>query len=354
MTSPIERHRGLDLDDVIELQRRSCEKAGSALYAEVLAAMAADYSAGGVVARLLDPHADNAMANAVPLRLLGGLHRLILDGREPALAEWFPSAGGTRRTPIAAAAIESITRHEATLAAGMTDGVQTNEVGRAASLVGAFHEVAARTGLPLRCLEVGSSGGLLQHWDRFAYDNRGRQWGDPESPIRFVDAWTGAGPRWADVEVVERRGCDVAPIDVTTDEGAVRLRSFLWPDQLERRTRLDAAIEVARRDPAPIDRADAGEWIADQLAEPRPGVATVVFHSIVLQYLPRPTFRRLRDELVAAGARASADAPLAWLRMEPAGDHADVTLRCWPGGVDEVLATTAYHGPPVVWPPSRN
>ena len=50
-----------------------------------------------------------------------------------------------------------------------------------------------------------------------------------------------------------------------------------------------------------------------------------------------------------AGERATAEAPVCWLRMEPAGEVADVRLRTWPGGADEVLATTGYHGPPVTW-----
>ena len=51
--------------------------------------------------------------------------------------------------------------------------------------------------------------------------------------------------------------------------------------------------------------------------------------------------------------RATPDAPVCWLRMEPAGEVADVRLSTWPGrdgGHDEeLLATTGYHGPPVRW-----
>jgi hypothetical protein len=118
---------------------------------------------------------------------------------------------------------------------------------------------------------------------------------------------------------------------------------------VHRRERLDAAIEVARAFPAQVDVADAGDWVESRLADPVPGVATVVYHSIVLQYLPRPTFDHLRGALVAAGERASDDAPLYWLRMEPAGVVADLRLRSWPGGDDRLLGTTGFHGPPVDW-----
>jgi hypothetical protein len=59
-----------------------------------------------------------------------------------------------------------------------------------------------------------------------------------------------------------------------------------------------------------------------------------------------------RDALVQnieeAGRRATADAPLAWLRMEPATqERADLHLTTWPGGETRHLARVGYHGTPV-------
>jgi hypothetical protein len=125
--------------------------------------------------------------------------------------------------------------------------------------------------------------------------------------------------------------------------------SYLWPDQPERFARLDAAIDVARRVPAVVDQADAPDWIADRLGRPAPGLATVVVHSIVLQYLSRAARERFRGAVSTAGARATDDAPVAWLRMEPGGDRADVRLTTWPGGEDRLVATAGYHGRPVWW-----
>ena len=105
-----------------------------------------------------------------------------------------------------------------------------------------------------------------------------------------------------------------------------------------------------------IDRADAGAWVEERLTSPTTAdaasteeVATVVFHSIVLQYLPVESRHRMRDALHAAGAQATDDAPLAWLRMEPAGESADLRLTSWPGGEEEVLATAGYHGGTIRW-----
>lgn len=334
--------------DVVRLQEQACERAGSHLYARILRAIADDVEAGGPAGRLLAPWAENALADAIPLRLLAAVHRIVLDGRAPDLARFYPSAGGDDDGDPSAAFDAVLRSHDDEIEEGMRRGVQTNEVGRAAALVGGFHTAAAH-GLPLRVLEVGASAGLLLRWDRYRYVGSGRAWG-PASGLTFEDPWTSAAPTFVDdLQIAERAGCDVNPIDVTTDAGVNALRGFLWPDQVHRRKRLDAAIAIAREHPAVVDEADAGAWVEDRLAEPVPGVATVVYHSIVLQYLPRPSFDRMRAALTRAGERATADAPLFWLRMEPAGVVADLRLRAWPGGEDRLLGTTGFHGPPVDW-----
>ena len=341
----------MPLVDVVELQREACEGAGSHLYGKLLAAMADQVRDGGVCGELLEPWTDNALADAIPLRFLASVHRLVLDGAAPDLAAHFPSAGGTDDGDPVPAFLDTVVRHRARIADEMRLGVQTNEVGRAASLVGGFHRISLAHRLPLRLLEVGASAGLLLRWDRYGYEAGGRRWGGDEG-VHFDEPWTGDPPPFDDtLEVASRAGCDINPIDVSTDAGVTALRGFLWPDQTERRARLDAAIEVARRHPATLERADAGAWVADRLRDPVPGVATVVYHSIVLQYLPRTTFERMRDAIADAGARATPDAPVCWLRMEPAGALADLRLRSWPGGDEEVLGTTGYHGPPVTWAP---
>jgi hypothetical protein len=348
----VERRRDLPLVDVLALQQRACERAGSSLYVRLLTAMADEVVAGGICGQILEPWAENAMADAVPLRFLAAVHALVLTGAAPELARHYPSAGGTDDGDPVPAFLAVVGQHREAIAAAMHLAVQTNEVGRSASLFGGFHAVARACGLPLRQLEVGASAGLLLRWDRYGYrTSDGFAWG-PQDGLVLDDPWTGAPPPVADdLVVAERRGCDQAPIDPTTEEGATRLRSFLWPDQVERLRRLDGGIEVARRVPVAVDQADAADWIEEHLAEPVPGVATVVHHSIVLQYLSRDTFDRLRSALETAGSRATPEAPLHWLRMEPAGDVADVRLTSWTGGAsnERLLATTGYHGPPVSW-----
>jgi hypothetical protein len=345
--------RTMPLADTLEHQRAACARAGSALYAEVIAGVVADVAEGGVCAAVLGPHAGDPFASALPLRFLGSVHRLVLDGRAPALAAHYPSSGGSPGPGLVADFLATIAEERPAVEERLGDGVQTNEVGRSAVLAPAYAVIARRSGLPLRVLEVGASGGLNLRWDHYWYDTGETTLGDEASPVRFVGAWRAGSDGLPDlggsVEVVERAGCDRNPLDVTTAEGRQTLRSYLWPDQAERRARLEAAFEVAAHVPAPVVAADLGSWVEASLVDPMPGVATVVVHSIVWQYVARESRDRLRAALRRAGERATPDAPIAWLRFEPAGPVGDVRLTWWPGGEEAVLASAEYHGIPVYW-----
>jgi hypothetical protein len=107
---------------------------------------------------------------------------------------------------------------------------------------------------------------------------------------------------------------------------------------------LAEVIEIARRVPAPLDRCDAVDWLRVHLADQRPSVATVVFHSFVMPYLTEEGRENVRRVMNYAGRRATADAPLACLAMEPGDDQADVHLTLWPGGERQLFAQSSFHG----------
>lgn len=65
-------------------QGRVCTSSGSPMYRELLELVAADVESGGVFASILADQKGAPEGQAVPLRLLGGLHRMVLDGRAPA------------------------------------------------------------------------------------------------------------------------------------------------------------------------------------------------------------------------------------------------------------------------------
>jgi hypothetical protein len=330
-------------------QARWCRELGSSLYGELLERAAADLERGGPVAAVLQDR-DASQRSMLALRLMGSVHRLVLQGDAPALARAYPSAGGRADAALAWPAFSSTLEDRMEdVWTGLDRPVQTNEVGRSAALVGGFLEVARATRAPLRVLEVGASAGLNLRWDRFSYEARGQKWGPPDSPVRLCSFNSDMPlPFEVAAQVVERAGCDPAPVDPTTDDGRLTLLSYLWADQVARLRLLRAALAVAAEVPVRVDEADAVEWLGERL-RPTGGVATVVFHSIVMQYLSDDDRAAVVDIVRSEGAAARADAPLAWLRMEPAGEHAEVRLTLWPGGDESLLAISGYHGGGVRW-----
>jgi hypothetical protein len=324
---------------------------GSALYTELLARVADDVEAQGPCWTVLAGHERDRRGTVPTLRFMGGVHRLVLEGRAPELGRFYPSAGGDASDLAGAwkAFRATVEEHPASLRELMQRPIQTNEVGRAAALLGGFLLVARETGLPLRLLEVGASAGLLLRWDRYRYETGdGAAWGDAESPLRLRLEGT-PPPLDGAVAVASRRGCDAHPLDPASEEDRLTLRCFVWPDQVWRHEALEAALGIAAGMPVAIDRERAEVWIEQQLGREAVGAATVVFHSIVLQYLAPEERARFSAALVEAGARATREAPLAWLRMEEAGAYTDVRLTLWPGGSERLLARAGYHGSPVEW-----
>ena len=339
------------IDQALAAQAAACDALGSPLYGRVLRGLAADVAAGGLTAELLcDRGFDRPLHDAVPLRLLGAVHRIVLRGDAPVLAARYPSAGGVDDgSDPTGDVLATMAAHRAEIESGLLRNVQTNEVGRCAALVVGFAAIHARHRLPLRLLELGSSSGLNLRWDRYWYDTGASSMGDARSAVRFEGVWEEPLPAFTpEVRVAARAGCDVAPLDPASPDDRLTLLSFVWPDQAERFARLRSALAIAAEVPASVTAADAGEWLTARLAERADGAATVVFHSIVWQYLPAASKTAARDALAVAGARASDVAPLAWLRLEPAGPVAGLRLTTWPGGEERLLATSSYHGPPVV------
>jgi hypothetical protein len=255
---------------------------------------------------------------------------------------------------LTAAARALLTERRAEVVAFMVSPPQTNEVGRSFCLAPGFQVIAAETGLPLRLFEIGASAGLNLRFDRYAYDFAGQAWGEAGSPVLLDNDWRGGPPPLGSVEVVERAGCDQAPVDVSDPAQALRLEAYVWPDQVRRlaRVRGAIAIAIANANPASLVKADAAAWTAAQLA-PRPGVASVLYHSVMWQYMPPVTQDAVRTAIEAAGAAATAGSPVAWLRMEPNPQRPqwqmELRLTLWPGGEDRHLADVHPHGTWVEW-----
>ncbi|MCW2673910.1 MAG: hypothetical protein JWP14_2499 [Frankiales bacterium] len=330
------------------LQAEQCRLMGSALTGALLEGAAADLKAGGVVAEVVAPYLDLPPGAVPSLRFAGGLHRLVLERKAPQLALHYPSVGGAAPVEEVWLAAERTCReHLPELQRLMARTVQTNEVGRSAVLFGALGMIDG----PVRLLEVGASAGLNLRCDHFAYASGDLVLGDPASPVVLQDPWEQPPPVRHHVQVVERRGCDPNPIDPTTTDGRLTLTSYVWADQVARLQRLRGALDVASRVPAPVERAGALEFLTRELARPRDEVTTVVWHSVVWQYVD-PAERTAVDQLLQ-----DARQPLVRISLEPEAVDGGYLFRvhatCYPSGRRVHLADALGHGPPVRWTGAR-
>lgn len=345
----------------VRRQARACAELGSPLYAALLDRAADDLAAGGVVADVLGDRAGGPADDLVALRLLGGVHRLVLQRRAGALAVWYPSVGG-RFDPASslqvdalwAAFAETCATHRTELAAALDTPPQTNEVGRSAALAGALRHLVAVVDLPVRLAELGASAGLNLRPDAVrvtAVDGADTS-GPTGSPVRLTDGWTGRGPGRprTTARVVERSGCDPRPLDPSSTADRLTLTAWAWPDQLARLERLRGAFALAAADPVTVDRADATTWLAG--LSPLAGHWTVVWHSVVWQYLGSADRTATRAAIEGLAERATPTAPVAEVSLEP-DDRGAVVVRAtrWAGGepVSDRLGTAPGHGVPVTW-----
>lgn len=335
------------LHDAFEEQAGHCAKLGSPFMARLMMLCAAHWPETGAVARkALDWRGDiGPRAISLPLRIAGGLHALVLQGRDPALAMAYPPHE-TLDEALWVEVARALEDHEEFLVDWLDSPPQTNEVRRAAALIPPAHMLARRFGLPLRLSEIGASGGLNLMFDRFGMTAGPTRFG-PESAVQLAPDWTGPCPAPAALEVAERRGVDLNPLDAHEPEGALRLMAYLWPDQADRLARTRAAIALQD---APVDRGDGVNWLIDRL-EPVPGQCHLLYSTIAWQYFPEAAREEGRGMIEAAGARATVEAPLAWLTMEADArpEGAAITLHLWPGDLRLELARIDFHGRWLRW-----
>jgi hypothetical protein len=272
-----------------------------------------------------------------PLQIVAALHYLVLDGR----ASWDDWR-------------DALTGEEAFVRRFVAEqGVQTNEVQRSWMLLPCFLEVARRSGAAaFDLVELGPSAGFNLEWDRYGYRYRRGAWGREDARLVLQGEERRAVPS-AVLELAprvrSRVGIDRSPLDVTTDEDARLLRSFVWPDQTWRMDQLDRAISALREEPPDLRRGDVADELPDLLAgRPRDGL-TVVFQTAVLGYLPRERRELVYETLAAAGR----ERPLAFVESArpQTGEHTfwSMVVQVWPEGERVEVAHADFHGAWLDW-----
>ena len=259
-------------------QANGCESLGSPLTARVLRLLAASLASGHPVEdRILGWQGDLSRdGDAMALRVAGGLHRLVLAGRDAGLAAFYAKPDDWTDSAATAVLLEVLRRCPIEVLAALDNPPQTNEVRRSA-------------------------------------------------------------------------GGDRCRLDPGADRQ--RILSYIWADQHDRLARTSAACDIASRHAPKVAQSDAAPWLESRLAVAHPGHLHLVFHTIAWQYFPPATATRAEAALVAAGRKATPDAPLAHFSMEnDASDTgAPLILRLWPGGGTIPMGRADFHGRWVDW-----
>jgi len=291
-------------------QEKACAALGSDFMGRLMGLFARRLTPDGAVSGAVlqwqgdpAPYADN-----VPLRLAGALHGLKLSGL--ALVDVYPphSVSDDQLWQAVSLAMQD---HEARLLHWLSLPPQTNEVRRSAVVLAAMSFLMDRCELPFQVFELGCSGGLNLFADQFSLRVCDAHIGQNGSSVTLTPDWSGTEPSGYTPRVLSRRGVDINPLDPTLADDQLRLLAYLWPDQPDRIERTKAAIEIATRNQASIDQADAGEWLTRVLEAPTDGAQRLVFHTIAWQYFPAKTARLAMQALDNAGECATRDAPLA-------------------------------------------
>ena len=236
-----------------------------------------------------------------PLRLLAGLHYLVLAG---------PRRRGTTSTARS-------TAHAAFLRA--LDGRAGRADERGAARVGrscpAFLSLA--DGRPLDLLELGPSAGLNLLWDRYRYRYSTRHVGERAARARRRRPRRRRRPSCSqrDVSVVRRRGIDLNPVDVDDRARRAPAAGVRLAGPAERLERLRRAIEVVRaRSAGAACAATTSRLLPALLRDRRAGAQLVVFQS-ASTHVPRS--RRRSSGSARRCTTAGRDEPLVFISTRP-------------------------------------
>jgi hypothetical protein len=343
---------GSDVAAAIVWQADHAAKNGAPCTGRVVRAQLALLDRTTEIGRRLASWPGKPLEDALPLRLAGGFHHLVLSGADKRLVPVYRGEM-TDQAAIDALVLDLTRTHDAALLPWLDGPPQTNEAGRSASIMAALLWLSPKLGPRFELNELGASAGVNTMMERYFYNLGGTTTGPEASPMHIVPEWRGPPPQPAPVEITAIEGCDRAPVNLADPAEALRLKSYVWAEVTERLARIDAAITLAGQEPPRLVQMDAGDWVEQRLAAPQePDSTRVFYHSIVWQYLPPETRARIETAMACAGAAADSTRRLAWIMLETnrATFRHELTVRTWPGGAEPVHLGEAHaHGAWVEW-----
>ena len=253
-------------------QAKWCRVLGSPLTADVLETLTKTLTDETITGTRILNWPGDADADAISMRIGGGLHALARRGSDPELSAFYQSGSGD----LPGILTRTIAEHDSWLSSWLDRPPQTNEVARAGALWPGIVEIARRFGPDIELLELGASAGLNLNLDHFSYDLGGVTSGNPASPVQIKPQWTGSSAPSAPVNIVARAGVDRDPVDFTNPAEVERLTAFVWVGMEDRMARIEGALALARTHPPHVEQADLVDWLRARQGTPQAAGVTRV------------------------------------------------------------------------------
>lgn len=223
----------------------------------------------------------------------------------------------------------------------LSRSTQTNEPGRCALMM----PVLSRLPQPLALFEIGTSAGLCLYPDRYGYDYGGNKLlpadAGPDTPVFPCALQPASALPKTHPTIAWRGGLDLNPIDPADPDQRDWLRTLVWPEQTARAERLEAALDIARRDPATVVKRSLLDPLDDVFVGAPSDAIRVLIHSSVLAYIEDAEERRA----VCARIRQACDV---WICSEAPRVLPWIAERA-PTAPPRDMFMLAVNGEPVGW-----
>lgn len=350
MSADLTKERRSELIAAFRRQTDFCQARDAAFTASVLAA-SGDLLEDNYAPfwSLIEGYEGDPHKGALALRIAGALHALVLQERAGALEQLYSKPDTIPDPATLQKAIRPLIENERkTFEAYVASAPQTNEINRAGALLFGFSEIAKQTTQPINLYEVGASAGMLLCWDQFHYDFGAFKWGAGDTTIRTAIKGDLSAKLKSEISVAQRQGCDLNPLDIADPDTLLRMRSFIWPEDIGRRALFDRSAWAVIAINPQLDKMDALSWVRSKLrSRPKDG-ASVFYHSVFAPYLSNDDLAAFENMIVSAGQSATPDTPLAWLKFEPEVIDGSfeffLDLQIWPSGESRRLLRAHPHG----------
>jgi hypothetical protein len=330
----------------LRIEARKAADFGKPLAAALMESLARVLPRGGPVFARIEHWPGDLASDGVIFRLNAGLHALALSGQAAGLDALYGEGLLLPPALLDRTLAQALSRHGDALLGWLAHPTQTNEVARVAGLVAALLELGRARAMPCEVLELGASAGLNLNFPRYAVRLGEVAACARASAVTLAPAWRGREAAAGELAITAARGVDLHPLDVALPADRQSLRAYVWPGEVARAERLEAAIGIARCHPPQVEVGRASSWLARCLGEAQPAdTRRVVFHSMVLQYAGAAERAAIDAAFAAAGARARPDRPLARVGIEWRADRRAVELRIaqWDGAGQAGESRIAAH-----------